>query len=677
MSKEFGFIRVTAVVPRVSVADPVANTDEVLARLVTVGDSDIVVFPELGISSYTCGRLFHQAALLDATEQQLVHLAQQAPNTEQLIIVGAPIPVGTALYNCAVVINNGQILGVVPKQYIPNYNEFYEARYFAPAGDDLPAEIMLGDEPVAFGTRLLFTHGHGRMQAVVHAEVCEDIWMPVPPSSLAAGAGANILCNLSASPETVGKAPRRQSLVESQSNRCQAAYVYTSCGPTESTADLVFGGHALIAEGGTLLAESTRVGDGSLSARKGDAITVDIDVERLNTDRRTMTTFAHAQKNGSATDYQFIPFKLTNSTRTLSRPIAAHPFVPANADTLAERCTDVFGIQTMALAKRIDCLGKKPNLVIGISGGLDSTLALLVAARTVDMLGFPRDCIRAVTMPGFGTTSRTLNNARDLMRHLDVQQTELDVREACLAEYRDLSSATGYKPFNSIDLNHIKDVHDFISAIQALPADDKHDLTFENVQARRRTELLMNMGFVLGTGDMSEMWLGWCTYNADHQSMYNVNCSVPKTLVRFMVDYVANHEFDGAVRDTLLSIKDTEISPELLPPGADGDVSQSTEATVGPYELHDFFMFYLARFGFSPAKVFYLAQHANGWSRRYDDTEIKHWLGINLKRAFAQQYKRDDVPNGPKVGSLSLSPRGDWRMPSDASVRAWLDNLEA
>lgn len=682
MNTQFGFVRLSTAVPKVSVADPVANTSEILSMLDGLPDSDIVVFPELCISAYTCGQLFHQQALLDATEVQLHRLASEAPNKQQLIIVGAPLRCGAALYNCSVVINNGQIIGATPKQFIPNYNEFYEGRYFASGDESTADSIRIGDSDIPFGTQLLFTKAGSRGQpdVVVYTEICEAMWMPIPPSSLAAIAGANILCNVSASPETIGKAGYRRSLVTGQSGRCIAAYAYSSCGPTESTADLVYGGHAMIAQGGHLLAESNRVGDTHPTRRDSYSVTSDVDIEMLQTERRNTTTFIDSERYLGGRTYRQIPFELNNSVGDMVQPVNAMPFVPSDKNTLANRCSEVFGIQTSSLAKRLDCLGDDPKMVIGISGGLDSTLALLVATKTCDLMGIPRRNIRGVTMPGFGTTSHTLNNAHDLMQHLDVQVSEIDIRKAALQEFYDLARATDYKPFGQIDLlaqkNSNLSVDEFVKLVNAVPESDRHDLVFENVQARRRTELLMNMGFVLGTGDMSELWLGWCTYNADHQSMYNVNCSVPKTLVRFLVEYVAANQFEGQISETLLSIANTEISPELLPVNEHTQEAQSTEDTVGPYELHDFFMFNIARYGFSPEKVLFLAKQAEGWSRDYTSEELKKWLKVNLKRAFSQQYKRDDVPNGPKVGSLSLSPRGDWRMPSDASAAAWIASLD-
>ena len=687
MSHQHGFVRISTATPVVSVADPAENMNTALSMLRGLPDSDVVVFPELSVSAYSCGRLFHQSALLDECEAQVLKLCEQAPNPQQLIIVGVPVPVGPALYNCAAVIHDGKVLGIVPKQFLPNYNEFYESRWFATGTDNLPETIEYAGQTTAFGTRLLFTSMIGAHEMVLSIEICEAIWMPIPPSSLASVAGANVICNLSASPETVGKAGYRKNLVTSQSGRCIAAYAYAGCGPTESTAEVVYGGHSLIAEAGHLLVESTRVGDTNPTVRGSHSITTDVDIERLQTERRNTTTFPDNERFIENSHYRRIEFSVDDTERQhLLFPVPATPFVPKNTQALAERCADVFGIQTCALAKRLELLGDEPKSVIGISGGLDSTLALLVAVKTYDLLNLPRTLIRGVTMPGFGTTDHTLTNARALMDELGVTQTEIDIRRACLDEFEELAIATGYKPFGSIDLISNASLKDtqrknvsldaFVTAINAVPSEQQKDLTFENVQARRRTELLMNMGFVLGTGDMSEMWLGWCTYNADHQSMYNVNASVPKTLVKFLVQYVAEYQFEGKVRDTLFSVADTEISPELLPPDENGEIRQSTEETVGPYELHDFFMFNLVRYGFSPAKVLYLAQQAEGWSKDYSPEEIKRWLTVNLTRAFSQQYKRDDVPNGPKVGSLSLSPRGDWRMPSDASVAAWIRTLD-
>lgn len=678
MIKQFGLVRVSAATTRVVVGNPAANADEILAVLGEVGDSDVVVFPELCVSSYTCGDLFHQDALLNETVEQTIRIAKDAPNPNQLVLVGAPVRAGSSLYNCAVAINQGRVIGIAPKQFIPNYNEFYEGRWFAAGDDSIPNELQFGENVVPFGTQLLFTHQleSNHAQVVVYVEVCEAIWMPIPPSSLAAVAGANILCNQSASNETIGKADYRRNLVVGQSGRCIAAYAYTSSGPTESTSDLVFGGHAMIAEAGHMMSESPRVGDGGELRRDSYWITSDVDVEKLQTERRVTTSFSESIRYLGGRQFRSIPFSLAYDTAGLRRTVDALPFVPKNEETLHQRCAEIFGIQTSSLAKRLEMLGKSPTMSIGVSGGLDSTLALLVAIKTCDVLKLPRSCIRAVTMPGFGTTVTTRTNAHDLMGHLGVESTEIDIRPAVLMEFKELAEAVGYQPFGQIRMTEEMTVTSFSERLQTVPIEQRQDLVFENVQARRRTELLMNMGFVLGTGDMSELWLGWCTYNADHQSMYNVNCSIPKTLVKFLVEYVAKTEFEGAVRETLMSIVNTEISPELLPPDENGEIAQSTEEKVGPYELHDFFMFNIVRHRFSPEKIMYLAGYAQGWHREYSHNEIAKWLRANVSRAFAQQYKRDDVPNGPKVGSVSLSPRGDWRMPSDADPAAWLRTLD-
>ena len=671
-NRDFGFVRITAAVPKVTVADPKQNADEILSILGSLQDSDIVVFPELSISSYSCGDLFHQAALLNSSLAGIKRIISNMPTSEQLVFVGAPISIGSALFNCSVALNSGKILGIAPKQFIPNYNEFYERRWFAPGPVGPVRQIELLGESVPFSPQLLFTHTLPTVQTdvVVYVEVCEAIWMPVPPSSMAAIAGANILCNQSASNEVIGKADYRRNLVQDQSGRCIAAYAYTSCAPTESTGDVVFGGHALIAEGGQLLCESDRVGNGNSVKRDSYWITSDVDVARLQTDRRRTTSYSDSEKYISSQNYQRIPFGLGKSARGLLRKVDALPFVPKDLRTLDNRCAEIFAIQTSALAKRIECLGPSPKITIGVSGGLDSTLALLVAARTCDLLSLPRTTILGVTMPGFGTTDMTLTNARELMRYLRVNSHEIDIRQGSLNQFLDLHKITGYQPFNKVKLSDNPTLDLFLKRLSRV-RDKSHDLVFENVQARCRTELLMNLGFVIGTGDLSELWLGWCTYNADHQSMYNVNCSIPKTLVRFLVEYVAENEFSGGVRETLLSIAGTTISPELLPTDRKG--AQRTEDTVGPYELHDFFIHHIVRNGYDPAKILFMAKHAKGWSRKYSLKQLKHWLRINLERAFAQQYKRDDVPNGPKVGSVGLSPRGDWRMPSDASPDIWLD----
>jgi NAD+ synthase (glutamine-hydrolysing) len=506
---------------------------------------------------------------------------------------------------------------------------------------------------------LLFS-APGEPDAIVGVEICEDLWVPVPPSSDQALAGANVLVNLSASNEVIGKVGYRRELVSSQSGRCIAGYVYCSSGVHESTTDLVFGGHCLVAENGSIIAESPRFD------REPALLVHEIDLQRLQADRLSTTTFHDA---GPRRQFRCIAFELDAiKDRNLSRTIDAHPFVPRGEHELKERCDEIFHTQVAGLAKRLEHIGNPP-VTIGVSGGLDSTLALLVTCKTFDALKSPRSKILAFTMPGFGTTSRTKNNAIALMRQLGVTAREIDIRHLCLAEWK----ALGYKPFG-IGLDGL-DVESLTAKLRDLPADKRHDLVFENLQARVRTNLLMNAGFVIGTGDVSELALGWCTYNADHMSMYNVNVSIPKTLVKFLVRWAAQNEFEGEARRTLLDIADTEISPELLPADGSGKV-QSTEGSIGPYELHDFFLYHFIRTGASPSKILYFARHAK-FDREYPPDRLKHWLGVFLKRFFANQFKRSTLPDGPKVGTISLSPRGDWRMPSDAVVAAWLAELEA
>ena len=494
-------------------------------------------------------------------------------------------------------------------------------------------------------------------------EICEDLWAPVPPSSYQALAGAALLLNLSASNELVGKADYRRQLISSQSARCIAAYVYAGAGVGESTTDVVFGGHCLVAENGTTLAESERFKPG------GHAVVCDIDADRLARERVVTTSFLPAD---APRNYRLIETcnALQNPKRPeFMRPVAAHPFVPSDPATLAARCDEIFATQVVALERRLVAVGPAAPLAIGVSGGLDSTLALLVLCKTLDRMGQPRGRVRALTMPGFGTTPRTRGNADALMAGLGLTAKTIDIRPAALEEMRALS----HRPFG-IDLDGIK-LDTLLKRLEKLTAEERHDLVFENVQARLRTSYLMNTGFVVGTGDLSELSLGWCTYNADHMSMYNVNVSIPKTLVRFLVQTVAEREFTGAVRDTLLDIVRTPISPELLPAGGDG-VGQSTEASVGPYELHDFFLYYVLRFGTHPERILLYARHAE-FSRPYTFDELKHWLRVFYTRFFASQFKRSCLPDGPKVGSVSVSPRGDWRMPSDASASEWLRAVDA
>ncbi len=661
-----GFLRITAASTPTSVANPRANRQAIENALQGFSDSDVVVFGELCLSGYTCGELFTQATLLDACRKELVELAGRIDRF-QLVVVGLPWIYQSKLLNCAAVLSDGRILGLVPKQHLPNYQEFYEGRWFH-SGVGLSEvlsvpELRLSEVPL--GTDLLFCCG----KVVVGVEICEDLWVPLPPSSHQAIAGANILLNLSASNETIGKATYRQRLVATQSGRCNAAYAYASSGPTESTTDLVFGGHCLIAENGSILAESKRVGTGLdiRAAAKEDGIasyaTVDIDVDRLEHDR--IVTGTMHQKNISTSSFRYVPFALEKSTRRLLRWVDPHPFVPKDNSALEERCNEVFEIQIAGLAKRVEQLPSTTPLVVGVSGGLDSTLATIVAVKMFDALGWNHRRLVGMTMPGFGTSQKTKSNAIRLMQLLGMSSETVDIRSSCLQIFQNLQHA----PFGIRCEN--KSVEDLQRELEQLPHHQRNDLIFENVQARMRTLHLMSRGFVIGTGDLSESALGWCTYNADHMSMYNVNCSVPKTLVRFLVRHVATHHFKGEIQKVLLNIVDTPISPELLPLTKEKEIQQDTESSVGPYELHDFFLYHFIRTGASSEKILELALHTV-FDNPYTETELKSWMSVFLKRFFQSQYKRSCVPDGPKVGTVSLSPRGDWRMPSDADPGSWL-----
>lgn len=658
----FGFLRAAAATPELRLADPSFNADRTRELLLAATDRgcDLVVFPECGLTGYTCGDLFHHTQLLDAAEEALAKLLDVP--FAGVAVVGLPVALDGKVFNCAAILQHGKLLGVVPKTYLPNYKEFYDARYFAPAFNATTNTTTLAGRTVPFGTDLLFPCESLAFRGfVLGVEICEDLWMPVPPSSLQALAGATVLANLSASNETIGKAGYRRQLVVGQSGRCVAGYVYVSSGVGESTTDLVFGGHSIIAENGSLLAESKRF-------HRSNALTVtDIDLDRLQRDRFIANSF-HDGGRG-AKPFRRVPFTLTRTAISgpLARHVEPHPFVPSDPATLNERCEEIFATQVAGLAKRLDHIGK-PTVAIGVSGGLDSTLALLVVAKTFDLLGTPRAKIKAVTMPGFGTTGRTKGNAHALMAALGVTAKEIDIRPLCLEEMR----ALGHKPFGLDLTGH--GIESLTAELRNLPADRRSDLTFENIQARVRTNLLMNTGFTIGTGDVSELALGWCTYNADHMSMYNPNVSIPKTLVRFLVRWAADHEFDGDARKTLHDIADTEISPELLPTTADGTAAQATESSVGPYELVDFFLYHFLRWGTEPEKILYLAGQVK-FDVEYTLAELRRWLRVFLTRFFANQFKRSCLPDGPKVGSVSVSPRGDWRMPSDAAARAWLEKL--
>jgi NAD+ synthase (glutamine-hydrolysing) len=654
-----GLMRITVVSPVVAVGDPIACAKHCLAAMAEHGASDLVLLPELALGGYTCGDLFGQRAFIDGVRTGLRALKEATRGTKQLVVVGAPWLVNDALMNTAVVLGDGRIIAMVPKQYLPNYREFYEARHFRAGDITSPPSIDIDGEQIPFGIDLLVAWG----EAKIGIEICEDLWVPVPPSSLAALAGANVLLNLSASNETIGKASWRRDLAVSQSGRCIAAYAYASAGPTESSTDLVFGGHCLVAENGRLVAQSRRVGDGKedLAIDAIRSVTADIDLQRLEHDRQVTTTWHHGVNQFShsfrAINVPFDPQKRLD--RAPSPAVDGSPFIPKDPRTLNERCAEILAIQSAALAKRISRLPISSPLVIGVSGGLDSTLALLVAVQTCDANSWPRSRIHGLTMPGFGTTANTRNNANELMVKLGISSETIDIRQLALDTFR----ALGHQPLG-IAISAETTVQTLQSALVDTPHGDG-DLVLENVQARLRTYLLMSRGFVLGTGDMSEQALGWSTYNADHMSMYNVNTSIPKTLVRFLVKHAASAHFDTECRELLLRVADTPISPELLPPDAQGNIRQSTEATLGPYELHDFFLYHFVRNGFTREKILYLASHAT-FSQTYERVNIEEALEQFIRRFFANQFKRSCVPDGPKVGSVSLSPRGDWRMPSDA-----------
>jgi len=639
---KYGFVRVGAAVPEVRVADCRFNTQKIIEIMekAMANDVYITVFPELCITGYTCGDLFQQSLLLDMALKSLKEIADKSSGHKNVFVVGLPLLINQQLYNCAAVVQNGKIRGIVPKRYLPNYNEFYEKRWFH-EGSSLKADsVYLFGQEIPCGSELIF-QDETTPELSFAVEICEDLWMPIPPSSFQAKNGAVILCNLSASNETIGKNEYRKLLVKSQSGRCMAAYVYASCGVGESTTDLVFGGQALIAENGTLLAENMRF------VTESQLIMQDVDIKRLYHERINTTFFAQPDLNFSGRKITLEPvsFELEN----LLRKINKHPFVPENNAECNERCSEIFSIQTAGLAKRITHTGLK-KMVIGISGGLDSTLALLVACKTADILSLPRKNIIAVTMPGFGTSDRTYENAVKLMKSMGVDFREIDIKAACLQHFRDIGHDPGI-----------------------------HDVTYENVQARERTQILMDIanregGLVIGTGDLSELALGWSTYNGDHMSMYSVNCGIPKTLVKYLVIWYAENETDEETSGILKSIADTPISPELTPPNEKGEIEQKTEDIIGPYELHDFFLYYMIRYRAEPGKILYLARLA--FNDQYDEDTIKKWLKVFYRRFFTQQFKRSCLPDGPKVGTVSLSPRGDWRMPSDASAALWLSELE-
>jgi NAD+ synthase (glutamine-hydrolysing) len=645
---DYGFFRAAAVSPRLRPADVAYNVREIEGGLEAAAATGarLALFPELCVTGYTCADLFLQDRLLEAAEAALPGLAAKAAALGLAAVVGLPFARDGAVWNCAAILAGGAVAGLVPKSYVPNYKEYYEARWFSAAASHPDRRVVVGGREVPFGPGLLFrAEAETGGSFLFGVEICEDLWLPLPPSSLQALAGALLLLNLSASTEMVGKADYRRELVVQQSARCVSAYLYAAAGCEESTTDVVFSGHSLAAEYGTLLGESPRF------SRKAETLAIDFDLGRLEGERRRLSTFGEQASALRSGGFGNRPWTIVQapvgpwSEDSFARPVDRRPFVPSDPSRRDERCREVFSIQAAGLAKRLEHTGAK-RLVIGISGGLDSTLALLVSAKTLDLLGRKRSDILALTMPGFGTSLSTLANARELMARVGAEAREIDIKAACRAHLEDI----GHDP-------------------------EARDITYENAQARERTQILMDLaneqgGIVVGTGDLSEAALGWSTYNGDHMSMYAVNASVPKTLVRHLVAWVAAVEADASTAEVLRRVLETPISPELLPPDENGRISQETEAAVGPYELQDFFLYQHVRWGSSPDKIRFLARRAFGTD--YAAPEIDRWLELFYRRFFAQQFKRSCVPDGPKVGSISLSPRGDWRMPSDARPDLWL-----
>ncbi len=647
---EQGFVKVAAATPHVKVADCEHNASEIirLTREISGQGAKVIVFPELCITAYTCGDLFWQENLLKEAQKQLLRIAEETQDVDAIVFVGLPLEYKGKLYNVAAALNRGEIVGVVPKIHIPNYNEFYEARYFT-SGKDVDGMVRLKPEPedemllnceVMISPNLQFICPQ-MPKLKIAVEICEDLWAPNPPSVQHAYNGATLIVNLSASDELVGKDSYRRSLIGNQSARLLCGYIYASAGEGESTQDVVYGSHNLIAENGVILSESRRF--------INETIYAELDIHRMANERRRMTTYLFA---GDELDqrpyYSEAEFHLQPAETELTRRFPARPFVPSNKEDRDRRCDEILNIQAMGLKTRLAHIHGQ-SAVVGLSGGLDSTLALLVTVRAFDMLGIPREKITAVTMPCFGTTDRTYQNACTLSRSLGATLIEVNIKEAVNIHFRDI----GHDP-------------------------EKHDVTYENSQARERTQILMDIanqsgGIVIGTGDLSELALGWATYNGDHMSMYAVNCSVPKTLVRHLVNYYADTCGDEELSHVLLDILDTPVSPELLPP-KDGVISQKTEDLVGPYELHDFFLYYMLRWTLPPKKIYRMAR--NAFAGEYDDETILKWLKTFYRRFFMQQFKRSCLPDGPKVGSVAVSPRGDLRMPSDACVTLWMRELE-
>ena len=635
----FGFYRVATCSPVVKVADAEFNTARILelAEKAVAHSASVVLFPELAVTAYSCGDLFHNETLLNAAEHAVSRIAEKSASLPSVFIVGAPVRRQNRLFNAAVVIQHGRLCGIVPKTNLPNYREFYEKRYFSSGyGIRNATADFAGQTEIPFGTDLIFRSGS---ELVFGIEICEDMWSTVPPSSYLALNGATLILNPSASNELVGKADYRRELERGQSARCVAAYAYVSAGVSESTMDTVCGGHSIAAENGTVLLDSERF------SREDALYVTDFDLARIQGARLSDSPFANSAEMNPHTDYRILKLEPAPvpELKEIERKVPRLPFVPSSDAARDERCQEIFAIQSAGLAKRIEHTHAK-KAVIGISGGLDSTLALLVCVNTMKLLRRNPEDVLAITMPGFGTTGRTYNNAVNLCRLLGVELREIGIKDACMEHFRSI----GHDP-------------------------EDHSVVYENAQARERTQILMDVanqadGFVVGTGDLSEIAMGWCTYNADHMSMYAVNCSVPKTLIRYLIAYVGDHS-EQAVRDILRDIIDTPVSPELLPAADDGTIRQKTEDIIGPYEIHDFFLYHFMKYGASPEKILFLAKRAFG--KEYPEEKLKTFLKTFIRRFFSQQFKRSCSTDGPKVGTISLSPRGDWRMPSDASPQAW------
>ena len=632
-----GFVKVAAATPDIRVADVEFNTQNIINAMEEAqkNGAKILVFPELCVTGYTCSDLFDHSVLLKASRKALLEIAENTNDKDMLVFVGAPLEVNGKLYNVAAAMNQGEIIGFTTKTFLPNYGEFYEMRQFTP-GPQTVREITFEGKKIPFGPQILF-QAEGMEELVVAAEICEDVWSPVPPSIQAALEGATVIVNCSASDETIGKDTYRRALISGQSARLISGYIYANAGEGESTTDLVFGGHNIIAENGTILKESSRY--------VNEIIYSELDLQRITGERRKNTTFQPLDEETLVR----VPFTVEETKTFLTRTFPKKPFVPSDEQTRAQRCEEILTIQAMGLKKRLAHTNAR-TAVVGISGGLDSTLALLVTARAFDMLGRDKKDIIAVTMPCFGTTDRTYQNACEMSKKVGATLIEVPIADAVNIHFRDI----GHDP-------------------------EDHSVTYENCQARERTQVLMDIanktwGMVIGTGDLSELALGWATYNGDHMSMYGVNASVPKTLVRHLVKYVADDTKDEALKNVLYDVLDTPVSPELLPP-KDGDIAQKTEDLVGPYELHDFFLYFMLRFGYEPSKIFRIA--CMTFDGEYDKETIFKWLETFCRRFFSQQFKRSCLPDGPKVGTVALSPRGDWRMPSDACVAVWMRDLEA